>query len=186
MAKAKEDKTKYGHLILRNAFKKHHQLEGLSAGSDEMNADCILTHHVFFKPEYILKESHYHDDFMQILCFLGTNPMDVRDFGGAELEIYLGKEQEKHIIDSPVIIPVPIGVPHGPLIITKIPKPIIFLEIMLTRRYHNNKEDEAKTKERDALARAAAGRTDIAPELKKKMGKEIAAVKKKPSSKTKK
>ncbi len=177
MVKAKENKTRYGHLILRNAFKKHHQMEGLSAGGDEMNADCILTHHVFYKPEHILIESHYHDDFMQILCFIGTNPLDVRDFGGAELEIYLGEEKEKHIIDGPVIIPIPIGIPHGPLIITKIPRPIVFLEIMLTRRYHNNKEDEAKTKERDALAKAAAGRADIAPALKKKLAKEIAAAK---------
>ena len=183
MAKTKTDKTKYGHLILRNAFKKHHQMEGLSASGDEMNADCILTHHVFYKPEAILKESHYHDDFMQILCFLGTNPKDVRDFGGAELEIYLGKELEKHKITGPVVMPIPIGVPHGPLVVKKVPKPIIFLEIMLTRKYHNNKEDEAKTAERDALARAAAGRKDIAPELAKIMAKEIAAVRKKPVAK---
>jgi hypothetical protein len=183
---AKEDKTKYGHLILRNAFKKHHQMEGLSAGGDEMNADCILTHHIFNKPEYILKDSHYHDDFMQILCFLGTNPDDVRDFGGAEIEMCFGKEEEKHIIKGPVIMPIPAGTPHGPLYVKKVPRPIIFLEIMLTRKYHNNKEDEAKTKERDALARAAAGRKDIAPALKKKMAKEIAAVKKKPAVKKKK
>jgi hypothetical protein len=186
VAKPKEDKTKYGHLILRNAFKKHHQMEGLSAGGDEMNADCILTHHIFNKPEYILKDSHYHDDFMQILCFLGTNPDDVRDFGGAEIEMCFGKEEEKHIIKGPVIMPIPAGTPHGPLYVKKVPTPIIFLEIMLTRKYHNNKEDEAKTKERDALARAAAGRKDITPELKKKMAKEIAAVKKKPAAKKKK
>jgi hypothetical protein len=29
------DETKYGKYILRNAFKKHHQLEGLSAGGDK-------------------------------------------------------------------------------------------------------------------------------------------------------
>jgi hypothetical protein len=132
------DKTKYGKYILRNAFKKHHQLEGLSANGDEMEADCILTHHVFYKPELVLKQSHYHDDFMQILCFLGTNPMDVRDFGGAVIELYLGKEEEKHIIDSPVIVPLPKGMPHGPLNFKKIPKPVIFLEIMLTRKYHSN------------------------------------------------
>jgi hypothetical protein len=153
---AKKDKTKYGHLILRDAFKKHHQMEGLSASGDEMNANCILTHHVFYKPEHILIDSHYHDDFMQILCFLGTNAKNVRDFGGAEVEMYLGDEQEKHLITGPVIMPIPAGVPHGPLIIKKVPKPIIFLEIMLTRKYHNNKEDEKKTMERDKAAKAAA------------------------------
>lgn len=131
-------KTKYGKYILKNAFKKHHQLEGLSAGGDEMDVDCILTHHVFYKPELVLDRPHFHDDFVQILCFLGTNPMDVRDFGGAEIELCLGKEQEKHIIKSPVIVPVPKGLPHGPLNFKKLPKPIIFLEIMLTRKYHSN------------------------------------------------
>ncbi|OGO06977.1 MAG: hypothetical protein A2Y92_01100 [Chloroflexi bacterium RBG_13_57_8] len=132
------DKTKYGKLILRNAFKKHHQMEGLSASGDEMDADCILTHHVFYKPEYVLKESHYHDDFMQILCFLGTNPKNVRDFGGAVIEFCLGKEEEKHIIDSPAIVTLPKGTPHGPLYFKTLPKPVIFLEIMLTRKYHSN------------------------------------------------
>jgi hypothetical protein len=132
------DKTKYGKYIMRNAFKKHHQLEGLSAGGDEMGVDCILTHHIFYKPELVLKQSHFHDDFVQILAFLGTNPKDVRDFGGAVIELCLGKEEEKHIIDSPVIVPMPKGLPHGPLNFKKIPKPVIFLEIMLTRKYHSN------------------------------------------------
>jgi hypothetical protein len=131
-------KTKYGKYILRKAFKKHHQLEGLSASGDEMGVDCILTHHVFYKPEHVLKEPHFHDDFVQILCFLGTNPKNVHDFGGAVIELCLGKEKEKHIITSPVIVPIPKGLPHGPLYFKRLPKPIIFLEIMLTRKYHSN------------------------------------------------
>jgi hypothetical protein len=127
--------SKYSKYVLREAFKTHHQLEGLSANGDEMDCDCILTHHVIYKPELMLKEPHYHDDFTQLLCFLGTNPMDVRDFGGAEVEICLGEEQEKQIITSPTIVTVQKGLPHGPLDFKIIPKPIIFLEIMLTRKY---------------------------------------------------
>src|SRR4030067_3490277 len=96
--------TKYGKHILRNAFKTHHQLEGLSANGAEMDCDCILTHHVIYKPEVMLKDPHVHEDFTQILCFLGTNPMNVRDFGGAEVEISLGEEGEKHVINSPAIV----------------------------------------------------------------------------------
>jgi hypothetical protein len=177
-----QKKTKYGHLILRNAFKTHHQLEGLSANGDEMNAECILTHHIFYQPEYVLKESHYHDDFMQILCFLGTNPANVRDFGGAEIEMYLGKEEEKHIIKSPVIIPIPPGVPHGPLYFKKLPKPVVFLEIMLTRRYHNNREDEAKFKAR--VAAEAKARANAKPSSKAKtVPKAKTAAKAKPKTK---
>jgi hypothetical protein len=173
------DKTKYGKHILHNAFKKHHQMEGLSAGGDEMNADCIITHHVFYKPEYVLNQSHYHDDFMQILCFMGTNPKDVRDFGGAEIELCLGKEEEKHIINSPVIVPIPKGLPHGPLYFKKLPKPVIFLEIMLTRKYHNNlpprKEDTAKpksvTKAKSASKSKLATKTKAKSKVKSKSKK---------------
>jgi hypothetical protein len=160
-------KTKYGKYILRNAFKKHHQLEGLSASGDEMDADCILTHHVFYKPEYVLKQSHYHDDFMQVLCFLGTNPMDVRDFGGAVIELCLGKEEEKYIIDSPAIVPLPKGMPHGPLYFKKLPKPVIFLEIMLTRKYHSNLPPPPQV----AAKAKAASRTRKKPTAKAKAKK---------------
>jgi hypothetical protein len=131
-------KTKYGKHILRSAFKKHHQMEGLSANGDEMDAECIITHHVFNKPELVLKEPHFHDDFVQILCFLGTNHRNVRDFGGAVIELCFGKEKEKHIINSPAIVTIPKGLSHGPMNFKKVPKPIIFLEVMLTRKYHNN------------------------------------------------
>lgn len=36
--------TKYGKHIIRNAYKKHHQLECVSAHGDEIDADCIITH----------------------------------------------------------------------------------------------------------------------------------------------
>ena len=128
--------TKYGKHILREAFKTHHQLEALSANGDELDADCILTHHVIYKPELMLKVPHAHEDFHQLLCFLGTNPMNVRDFGGAIVEICFGEEQEKHVIDSPAIVSITPGLWHGPLDFKVIPTPIIFLEIMLTRSYH--------------------------------------------------
>ena len=128
--------TKYGKHVIRDSFKKHHQLECVSAHGDEIDANCIVTHQVIYKPELMLKEPHFHDDFQQLLCFLSTNPMDCRDFGGAEVEIFLGEEQEKHVINSPTIVSLTKGLIHGPLNFKNIPKPIIFLEIMLTRRYH--------------------------------------------------
>ena len=138
--------TKYSQHVLRNAFKTHHQLECLSANGKELGANCIVTHQVLYKPELMLKESHFHDDFEQILCFLGTNPMDCRDFGGAEIEFCLGEEEEKHIINSPTIVSVKKGLPHGPLNFKHIPKPVIFLEVMLTPEYHMKKLNEAEEK----------------------------------------
>jgi len=136
--------TKYGKHVIRDAYKKHHQLECVSVHGDEIDADCIITHQVIYKPETMLKETHFHDDFQQVLCFLGTNPMDCRDFGGAEVEISLGEEHEKHLINSPTVVSLTKGLPHGPLEFKNIPKPIIFLEVMLTRKYHVKKLDEDK------------------------------------------
>jgi hypothetical protein len=65
--------------------------------------------------------------------------MDVRDFGGCEIEIYLGAEGEKHLINSPTIVSCPAGLIHSPLYFKTVPKPVIFLEVMLTRKYHSDK-----------------------------------------------
>ena len=139
--------TKYGKHVIRDAFKTHHQLECVSANGDELDADCIITHQVIYKPELMLEKPHFHDDFQQILCFLGTNPMDCRDFGGAEIEICLGEEGEKHFINSPTIVSLAKGLHHGPLEFKNIPKPVIFLEVMLTRGYHVKHLDDDSKKE---------------------------------------
>ena len=65
---------------------------------------------------------------------LGTNPMNCREFD-AEVEWCLGDEKEKHIINVPSVICQVKGLMHGPIVITKLKKPIIFLEVMLTGSY---------------------------------------------------
>ena len=99
----------------------------------QLMADCIITHQVFYKPEVIIKTPHSHD-FVEIIGLLGTNSMNCREFE-AELEWCLGEEQEKHIINVPTVVSMAKGLLHGPIEITKIDKPIIFLEVMLTSGY---------------------------------------------------
>jgi hypothetical protein len=96
-------------------------------------ADCILTHQVFHKLETIVGEPMAHD-FVQIIGFIGPNPMNCREFD-AEIEFCLGEEKEKHIITTPTVVSVAKGLLHGPIEIKKINKPFIFLEIMLTSGY---------------------------------------------------
>jgi hypothetical protein len=82
------------------------------------------------KPTFMMKEAHSHH-FAQLLVFLGGNPMDLTDFG-AEVEIHLGEEQEKHIITTSTVVYIPGGFVHQPLNFRKVDKPIIFINIALT------------------------------------------------------
>jgi hypothetical protein len=70
---------------------------------------------------------HPYDEF---LCFIAGNPMNLRDFG-AEIELCLGEEQEKHIINSSTAVYIPKELPHCPLNFKVIKKPIVFMVVML-------------------------------------------------------
>ncbi len=85
------------------------------------------------EPYLMIKEPHSHD-FDQFLCFLGFDPMNIRDFR-AEIEFSFGVENEKHIIDSATTIHIPKGLVHGPLNFKRVDKPVMFIEAMLTSKY---------------------------------------------------
>jgi hypothetical protein len=127
------DSGKYGKYVIKEPYIKHHQLEDITVGSPELMADCIITHQVFYKPEVMVKQPHAHD-FVEILSFIGTNPMNCREFE-AEVEFCLGEEREPHIITVPTVVSLAKGLLHGPIDIKKVDKPFIFLEVMLTSSY---------------------------------------------------
>ena len=129
----------YGKLINREPYKRgrnkeviepmmHLDGEKYGGGNNLTVSQSWIT-----QPFRMIKEPHSHDHD-QFLIFSGTNPMDVRDFG-AEVEIFLGEQGEKHYIDSPVVIHIPTGLMHGPLQFKRIEKPILFLDIYLAPTY---------------------------------------------------
>jgi hypothetical protein len=67
---------------------------------------------------------HVHN-YHEFLCFLGADTNDL-SYLGAEIEVCLGKEQEKHLINTPTVAVMPKGFPHCPVTITKVEKPFIF------------------------------------------------------------
>lgn len=85
------------------------------------------------QPVLMVKEPHSHD-FDEFLCFLGCDPLNALDFG-AEVELSLGKEGEKHIIDAATVVCIPKELIHCPLNFTKISKPILFCNIYLAPEY---------------------------------------------------
>jgi hypothetical protein len=127
------DSGKYGKYVIKESYVKYHQLENVTVTPQQLMADCVITHQVFYKPEVIIDWPHKHD-FVEIIGCLGTNPMNCREFD-AEIEWCLGEEREPHIIDVPTVVAMAKDLYHGPITIKKINKPFIFLEIMLTSGY---------------------------------------------------
>lgn len=81
----------------------------------------------------MIPEPHAHD-FEQYLGFFGGNPMCIEGLG-AEVELYLGEEGEKHIITTPQMVHIPKGLIHGPLIFKRVEVPIVFLDITMAPEY---------------------------------------------------
>jgi hypothetical protein len=72
------------------------------------------------KKEIKLCESHTHE-FNEVLGFFGFNYDNIQDLG-AEIEITI--DGEKNIVDRSFAACIPAGVPHGPVIIRDIKRPI--------------------------------------------------------------
>ncbi len=75
-------------------------------------------------------EAHYHPE-AEILCFVGLDP-DNLDFLGAELELGMGKDYERHIFNTPTIAVCPAAFPHLPLITRWCDKPYGFIVVCLS------------------------------------------------------
>jgi hypothetical protein len=75
-------------------------------------------------------EAHYHPE-AEILCFVGLDP-DNLNFLGAELEIGMGKDYERHIFNTPTVAICPAAFPHLPLITRWVDKPYGFFVICLS------------------------------------------------------
>ncbi len=127
---------KYGKYIIREPLGTfadvHPELTGVqSFGIEGEKWDlgpCHIQMTAVHKPFVMLNKSHAHPDD-EYLCFIAGNPMDLGDFG-AEVELFLGEEGEKHIINSSTIIFIPKGLPHCPIIFTAVKKPIFLLTVV--------------------------------------------------------
>jgi len=75
-------------------------------------------------------EAHYHPE-AEILCFLGLDP-DNLNYLGAELELGMGKDYERHIFNTPTVAICPAAFPHLPLITRWVDKPYGFIVVCLS------------------------------------------------------
>lgn len=70
---------------------------------------------------------HIHKD-AEILMHIGINPDDPMDLG-AELELCMGPEMERHIINQSTMVYIPPNFIHGPWVIKRSERPWIMIEI---------------------------------------------------------
>ena len=131
--------TKYGKYIISEplgtldtqpALK---DIERFAVDGPNWGVDCIVGYTAVDKPLFMLKEPHTHP-YGEFVCFMGGDPMKVRDFG-AEVEMCLGEEQEKHIITKSTVVYVPPLLPHCPLNFKVVKKPIVLMTITLGKEY---------------------------------------------------
>ena len=132
--------SKYGRYILRETRgkKSRPEISAVTLAVLEGLEDWAgIKHRINWKyisqPILMVKEPHTHD-FDEFLVFLGCDPTNALDFG-AEVELSLGKEGEKHIIDTTTVVCIPKELIHCPLNFRKIGKPILFCNIYLAPEY---------------------------------------------------
>ncbi len=70
----------------------------------------------------------------EVLLFTGLD-YDHPGELGAEIEIAMGEEQEKHVFDYPAVIVAPAGFVHCPLITKRVDKPYAFSAISLNKEH---------------------------------------------------
>ena len=125
--------TRYGHLIKSSQLKKdipYYSGESIVAHDGELDTDCSVGYHCIAKP---MSFDHPHSHaFAEMLCFIGGDPSNVFDLG-AEVEITLGEEAEQHTITTASVVSIPAGLRHCPIVFRRVNRPLVFLEISLTR-----------------------------------------------------
>ena len=89
---------------------------------------------LFTRPIFLEKAPHTHtaDEY---LIFLGGELPDLFSSFDAEIDFWIGEEQEKYVITRPTIIYIPKGMPHTPLDFRKIVRPVLFSALLLTPRF---------------------------------------------------
>lgn len=142
MTEKKEPETKYGKYIKREPITTARPQQRKSAPlvkvddeiwSEISAANCNFAF-VCVQEPYVMPDPPHKHPYDEFLFFIGGNPTNVKDFG-AEIEIALGEEWEKHVITTTSIVYIPKGLQHCPIVVKKVTKPIFFGHIMLASKY---------------------------------------------------
>ena len=134
------DNGNYGHLIVAEprgpVMVPEHQTQpifGVRAAESWGGPGFVLGTSCITGPWLMETEPMKHD-FDQIICFMGGTAMNLFDVD-AEIELWLGDEQERHLITTAASVFIPKGLVHCPLNFKRVGSPILFMDISLTPVY---------------------------------------------------
>jgi len=129
--------TKYGkYVIKRPVAKGGYGPELIYTGETDYKSNFTIMFLRITEPTLMEESAHSHD-FDMYLYFLSFDPDNMGDLG-AEIEIGLGKEQERHIITTPTTVYIPKGMVHCPLEFKRVDKPILFVHCTLASKYYKS------------------------------------------------
>lgn len=111
-------------------------LEMYDVNGAQWDTACTVHYSAVNRPLVLIKEPHTHT-YPEFVCFIGGNPEKVRDFG-AEVEMYMGEEQEKHVITRSTVVFLPAGFPHCPMDFKVVREPIVLMTISLGKAYRQD------------------------------------------------
>jgi len=82
-------------------------------------------------PNGAVSKPHFHE-YPEILGFYGSDPYDPTDLGG-EVEFHIDGEQ--HILTRSTMVFLPPNIPHCPLIINRVDRPIFHFSVVMNNIY---------------------------------------------------
>lgn len=130
-----EDKTPYGEMVSGGRKPGPGMTENLvwMFGKDLEGMDVNFCWGIQTQPGLWLRGpgrgAHVHP-VDEVLLFAGTEPSDI-DYLGAEIQIDMGPEHERYIIDKPTAVVVPAGLAHSPIVTRWVDRPFGFLLMSL-------------------------------------------------------
>jgi hypothetical protein len=125
--------TKYGKYFITYEGEQYHPLGTILSRLDETvvkGSYFYLMHWVLPNPDLdssVGHPPHIHKD-AELLFHIGTNPDDPMDLG-AEVELYMGPELERHVITKTTVVYIPPNFIHCPWKPLRTDRPWIFLEV---------------------------------------------------------
>jgi hypothetical protein len=122
----------YSHLLRSGVGLERKQPKGgqwIAYNDPDIIAETPLVRIIRYRPEeapYSIINSQTHE-YESIMIFHGIDHDDPR-YLGAEIELSIGPEKEKHTIKESAIIYIPANTVHGPFTVKKSQKPFLFFE----------------------------------------------------------
>ena len=104
--------------------------------SEIPEVNCNFNFMGVLEPHLLGDPPHKHD-YDEFLFFIAADSENAPDLGG-EVEIALGEEWEKHVINTSAIVCLPKGVQHCPIYVKRVDKPFYFGHIMLASTYSSS------------------------------------------------